>query len=225
MRQDFHADIDALVDRLVATAALCDDMLTGALDALAAPGAPGSAQVVARDNEIDTAYQSIQETVLNLFALQAPVASDLRMLAAILHANIHVERLGDYAASVARTAGRVADLDDDAQVVDTLQTMAAAATEVSRASVRSLAERDVDLARSLPQLDDAVDSRYFDVFRSIVRRAGSDEDQMEWATNMIIVARSIERYGDHAVDIGEQTIYAVTGGFVELSSSTARTTD
>lgn len=225
MRNDFHAEMDILVGRLAITAAACDEMLSGALEALGSAGAPGAAQVVARDDEIDTAYQAIQDAVLTLFARQAPVASDLRLLAAILRANIHVERLGDYAASVARTAGRVANLHDDAHVVRTLQEMGAAAADVSRAAIKSLADRDADLARSLPQLDDAVDTRYFEVFRSIIRRVGIDDEQMEWATNMIIVARSIERYGDHAVDIGEQTIYAVTGGFVELSSSTSRPTD
>lgn len=223
MRRDFHADLDGLVHQLVDTATVCDEMLDGALAALATPGAPDADAVVARDDEVDSAYQAIQDTALSLFARQAPVASDLRLLAAILRASIHVERLGDYAASVARTARRVDELDEDADIVATLRAMGAAAIQVSQAAMRSLTDRDVDLARRLPTLDDKVDSRYFEVFHTLVRRAGRDDRYMEWATNMIIVARSIERYGDHAVDIGEQTIYAVTGGFVELSTGADRT--
>lgn len=219
MRRQFHDDIDRLHDRLVATATICDEMLEGAVHALLNPGAPGAGEVVARDNEVDTAYKEIQESVLNLFALQAPVAGDLRRLAALLHANIHVERLGDYATNIARTAERVSRLDEDAETAAALADMGRAAIEVSRASLQSLAEGDVELARRLPAMDDTVDDLYIELFRRLVRLSAVNDERLEWATNMIVVARSIERYGDHAVDVGEQTIYAVTGASVELSSN------
>lgn len=219
MRRQFHDDIDRLQARLVATASTCDEMLDGAVHALLSPGAPGAAAVIARDAEVDSAYKEIQESVLGLFALQAPVASDLRRLAALLHANIHVERLGDYATNIARTAERVSELDEDAETAAALAEMGQAAVAVSRASLQSLAQGDVELARSLPMMDDVVDDLYLDVFRRLVRLSAASEQRLEWATNMIVVARSIERYGDHAVDVGEQTIYAVTGEVVEMSSN------
>jgi phosphate transport system protein len=222
MRKNFQDDIDRLLEQLQATAAICDEMLEDSLRALAAPGAPGAEIVVERDNEVDAAYKQIQESVLSLFALQAPVASDLRLLAALLQANIHVERLGDYATSIARTAERLSGLDDDEHVTRVLTEMGRAAVEVSRAALRSLIDRDVALARSLPAKDDEVDTRYFEVFRHLIRPSSLDDPQLEWATSIIVVARSIERYGDHAVDIGEQTIYAVTGELVELSSNDPR---
>lgn len=222
MRDAFQADIDELLEQLVATAAHCDRMLEGALHALITPGSPGAAEIVARDNDIDRAYQQIQHDVLSLFALQAPVASDLRLLAAMLHANIHVERLGDYAAHVAKMARVVSHLDDEPELASRLEEMGIAACHVSRAALRSLTDRDVDLARRLPDLDDRVDRLNLEIFRRLVQLAGRDEDRLEWATHMIVVARSLERYGDHAVDIGEQTIYAVTGETVELSSNDPR---
>lgn len=219
MRDAFQADIDGLLEQLVATAANCDRMLEGALHSLLAPGSPGAAEIVERDNEIDRAYQQIQHDVLSLFALQAPVASDLRLLAAMLHANIHVERLGDYAAHVAKMARVVSHLDDEPELAGRLEEMGIAACHVSRAALRSLVDHDVELARRLPDLDDRVDRLNLEIFRRLVQLAGRDEGRLEWATHMIVVARSLERYGDHAVDIGEQTIYAVTGETVELSSN------
>lgn len=222
MREGFHTDIDDLLARLVATGAVCDRMLEHALHALIAPGAPGAAGVIASDNEVDAAYQDIQQRLLGLFALQAPVASDLRLLAAMLHANIHVERLGDYAAHVAKMAEVASHLDEEPELATRLEEMGLAAVHVSRAALRSLAQRDVALARRLPDLDDRVDALNIEIFRRLVQLAGRDERRLEWATHMIVVARSLERYGDHAVDIGEQTIYAVTGQTVELSSNDPR---
>lgn len=219
MRDEFHADIDALLHRLVDTAAVCDHMLETALHALVTPGSRGARAVVARDNEVDDAYQDIQRSILGLLALQAPVASDLRLLSGMLHVNVHVERLGDYATHVAKMAEVASDLVDQPELARALVDMGAAACHVSRTALRSFADRDFALARHLPVLDDRVDEHNRDIFRRLVALAGTDEHRLAWATHMIVVARSIERYGDHAVDIGEQTVFVVTGETIELSSN------
>jgi phosphate transport system protein len=219
MRDEFHADIETLLERLVETAAVCDHMLEAALHALVTPGSFGAQAVVARDNEVDAAYRDIQRSLLGLLALQAPVTGDLRLLAGMLHVNIHVERLGDYATHVAKMADVVSDLVDHPELARDLVDMGAAACHVSRTALRSFADRDVALARRLPTLDDRVDGHNREIFRRLVALAGTDEQRLEWATHMIVVARSIERYGDHAVDIGEQTVYVVTGETIELSSN------
>ena len=219
MRDAFRADIEVLLDRLVETAAICDHMLEGALHALVTPGSPGAQAVIARDNDVDRAYQAIERAVLELLALQAPVANDLRLLTGILHANIHVERLGDYATTVAKMADVASDLVDHPDLARELVDMGAAAGHVSRTAVRSFADSDLAAAQKLPLLDDRVDRFNLDIFRRLVRLAAVDERCIEWATHMVVVARSLERYGDHAVDIGEQTIFVVTGETVELSSN------
>jgi phosphate transport system protein len=219
MRDEFHADIQTLVERLVETAAICDHMLEAALHALVTPGSPGAADVVARDNEVDRAYCEIEHAVLSLLALQAPVASDLRVLTAVLHVNIHVERLGDYATHVAKMAGVASELVDHPDLARALVDMGSAAAHVSRTALRSFATADPDLALRLPALDDRVDELNRELFRRLVRLAAVDERRLEWATHMIVVARSLERYGDHAVDIGEQTIFVTTGESIELSTN------
>lgn len=222
MRDEFHADIDGLMDRLVETAEVCDSMLEAALTSLVATGSPGADAVIERDNDVDRAYEEIQHGVLRLLALQAPVASDLRLLAAMLHVNIHVERLGDYATSIAKMARMASGLVDDPDLAKQLDEMGRVAREVSRESMRSFAGRDVELARRLPALDDPVDRLNIGIFQRLIHLAAVDEDRLEWATHMVLVARSLERYGDHAVDIGEQTVFAVTGETIELSSNDPR---
>jgi phosphate transport system protein len=219
MRDAFHADIQTLLDRLVETAAICDHMLESALHALVTPGSVGAREVIARDNDVDEAYRDIQRSILGLLALQAPVASDLRLLSAMLHVNIHVERLGDYATHVAKMAHVAADLVDHPELARALVDMGSAACHVSRTALRSFADRDFELARRLPVLDDRVDEHNREIFRRLVALAATDDECLEWATHMIVVARSIERYGDHAVDVGEQTVFVITGETIELSSN------
>lgn len=219
MRHEFHSDIQTLCARLVETAAVCDHMLEAALHALVTPGSVGAQAVIARDNEVDDAYREIQRSILSLLALQAPVASDLRLLSAMLHVNIHVERLGDYATHVAKMADVSSGLADHPELARALVSMGSAACHVSRTALRSFADLDFELARRLPVLDDRVDEHNRDIFRRLVALAGTDEQRLEWATHMVVVARSIERYGDHAVDVGEQTVFVITGETIELSSN------
>ena len=219
MRDEFHAGIQALRQDLAATAATCDAMLETAVHALVTAGAPGADEVIARDNEVDAAYRAAQERILGLLALQAPVAGDLRILSAMLHVNIHVERLGDYATHVAKMTPVIGDLADHPALAASMVEMGAAACHVSRAALRSFSDADVALAHRLPTLDDRVDASNREIFRRLVELAAADERHLEWATHLIVVARSIERYADHAVDIGEQTLFAVTGETVELSSN------
>lgn len=219
MRDTFHSELDELRDRLVETADVCDGMLQEALVALVSPGAPGADAVIERDQVVDRAYDEIQQGVLRLIALQAPVAGDLRLLAGMLHVNIHIERLGDYATSIAKMANLSSDLVDDTALALQLDEMGSWARHVARESIRSFVDGDVHLAERLPTLDDRVDDLNLSIFRRLVHLASVDENRLEWATHMIVIARSLERYGDHAVDIGEQTIFVATGEMTELSSN------
>lgn len=220
MREDFHSKMDELVDRLVRMADIADEMLGEAMLALTDHDAERAQRVRLRDDEVDELYSSIQRDLIRLMALQAPVAGDLRRVSALIHVNLHVERLGDYAAGIAKMGRLSAELSDDHDLLDQLNEMAAAARTVGREAMRSFVQRDVALASTLPKLDDRVDTLNIGLFKRLVAVGGADEAKLEWATHMILVARQLERYGDHAVDIGEQTIFAVTGSTVELSSNT-----
>ncbi|MBW3620580.1 MAG: phosphate signaling complex protein PhoU [Actinobacteria bacterium] len=219
MRNEFLGQKHDLVDRLVGTAEVADEMLGDAVRALADQDADLAAAVVSRDNEVDRRYVDTQDEIIRVISLQAPVAGDTRLLTSMLHVNIHLERMGDYATSVAKMARRSEGLKGKDELAAQIAEMAELAQRVGRESIRSYAQRDVELARQLPAMDDGVDRLNRGIFQRLVALVAEDESRLEWASNMILVPRLIERYGDHAVDIGEQTIFAVTGEAVELSSN------
>lgn len=219
MRDEYHRQVDALLDILLSHGDVVEEMLGDALKAVAEHDRALADRVIERDNQVDRAYEEAQHGLLRTIALQAPVASDLRLLSAMLHVNIHVERMGDYAVSVAKMAKVAAPLTDDPQLADQLQEMGQIARRVADEGFRSFAHRDVDLAHTAARTDDGVDRLNIGIFRRLVRLAAEDERRVEWATHMILVARLVERWSDHAVDIAEQTIFVVTGSTVELSSN------
>lgn len=219
MRNEFAGQKHDLVDRLVGTAEVADGMLGDAVRALTDQDADLAGEVVRRDNVVDTQYAQTQEEIIRVISLQAPVAGDTRLLASMLHVNIHLERMGDYATSVAKMARRAEGLKGKDELAAQIAEMAELAQRVGREAIRSYAQRDVDLARELPAMDDGVDRLNRGIFERLVQLVSEDPSRLEWASRMILVPRLIERYGDHAVDIGEQTIFAVTGESVELSSN------
>jgi phosphate transport system protein len=174
--------------------------------------------VVASDDEIDDRYQRIEQHVQALLARQAPVAVDLRRILAMLHVNLHLERMGDYCVTVAKLARLTAGLPGDPPLEQAFAAMATRAGEILEAAVESFFAGDVEAAVGLVELDEAIDVEN----RNVVRRVlalGADEERHEWGLRMIVVARSLERIGDHAVDIGEQTAYMATGTFHEFTDA------
>lgn len=217
MREGFQQDIESIIATLAATGAVCEQMLADAVRALVAGERRHAEEVIARDSEVDQAYEHVQQSVLRLLALQAPVARDLRSLTAVLNVNIHVERMGDYAVHVARAARHRPSRNDPA-LLHALDAMRVAAVKVSRTALQSFVDRDAGLARQLSTLDDQVDDHNLAIVELLLSPGRADRADLEWATRMLMVARAVERFADHAVDIGEATIYAVTGEIVELSS-------
>lgn len=225
MREDFHTEMDRLVDELVSIGDTVIDMLDESVRSLIEQDVELADTVMYVDDKVDAAYVDVQNRVVRLMALQAPVASDLRLLSSMLHVNIHLERMGDYAVTIARMGKLAAQYRGVAELNAQLREMADIAMQVGRRAITAIAHRDVHVARSLPALDDGVDRLNIGIFRRLVALAAQDESRLEWATHMILVARQLERWSDHAVDIGEATIFAVTGQMVELSSNAPRDGD
>jgi len=178
--------------------------------------------VVADDDRIDGRFLEVHQGILTLLALQAPVATDLRVVAALLHVIKHVERMGDQCVNVAKLIPlsgheppRVAGV-----LEKVLQMGKFARSEVVQAR-SSFAARDVALAENLVREDRDVNRLNREIFQMALE-AGDDYDTREWAMHMTLVARAFERIGDNAVDIGEQTAFVVTGLFREFSDSSSR---
>ena len=192
-------------------------ILDAALEALAHYDAELAAIVVADDDRINGRYLEVHQGVLSLLALQAPVAGDLRLVAALLHLVKHLERIGDQCTNIAKMVPLLGhDPPTDAAIVERIRAMGSQARSQVRQARQSFALRDPELALDLARQDDTLDRLNREIFRRAIEIGGEDADLREWAMSMILVARAIERIGDNAVDIGEQTVFVVTGLFREV---------
>jgi phosphate transport system protein len=167
--------------------------------------------VIADDDRIDGRYLEVHQGVLSLLALQAPVAGDLRVVAAVLYVINNIERVGDQCVNIAKLIPLAGDVSEPPEELRTkiLRMGALARAELAQAR-HAFAERDVALAESLAQQDLEVNRLNREVFRLAVR-AGADPSVREWAMTMTLAARALERIGDNAVDIAEQAIFMATG--------------
>ena len=175
-------------------------------------------EVVAFDDEIDTRYHRIEKSIEELLAQQSPVATDLRLVLAILHDSIHLERIGDQCVTIAKLTKLAAELEPRHDLVEGLTEMGERAEEMVRVALDSFAGRDVERARSLVELDELIDRTNRRVSDQVLTMASTPGTQ-EWGMRMIVVSRCIERIGDNAVDIGEQTAFVVTGEFHEFTDA------
>jgi len=175
--------------------------------------------VIADDDRLDGRYLEVHQGVLSLLARQAPVAGDLRIVAALLHTIKHVERMGDQCVNIAKLIPLTGhEPPVQKEILDKVLRMGRGARDEVTLSRRAFAERDVALAEALVVQDRVVNAFNREIFALAVTM-GTDEDTREWAMTMTLVARAFERIGDNAVDIGEQTAFIVTGLFREFSDS------
>jgi phosphate transport system protein len=175
-------------------------------------------EVIAFDDEIDGFFLEIEESIRSLLALQAPVAGDLRLLLAMLHINLLLERTADGCVTVAKLTQLVADAEPDPALAGVLTEMGDRAEEMLRVALDSFAQRDLRRAESLVELDELIDRAN----RRFVERlidVMAEPELREWGLRMVVVARTIERIGDRAVDIGEQTAYLITSEFREFTDA------
>jgi phosphate transport system protein len=175
--------------------------------------------VIADDDVIDGRYLELHQSILTLLATQAPVATDLRLISAMLHMLKNIERMGDQCVNIAKLipiAGHEPPADE--RIIKNIVTMGKqVGTQISQAK-RAFQGRDIELARDLVRQDDVVDNLNKECFH-IALEIGDDADRREWAMTMILVTRALERIGDNTVDIGEQVAFVVTGLFREFQDA------
>jgi phosphate transport system protein len=218
MRLSFQEQLDELEASLQEEGALVLRSLRGALNALQRQDAELADEVIAFDDEVDRSYFEIEEGIQSLLARQTPVAVDLRLVLAMLHANLHLERMADYCVTIAKLTKLVHDTRPDNLLVDGFEEMGSRAEEMIRLALESFAQRDLGGAERLVELDELIDHANRRVVEHVLKLGGSPALR-EWGLHMIIVSRCLERIGDHAVDIGEQTAYLVTGEFREFTDA------
>jgi phosphate transport system protein len=216
-RAAFHHELRDLELDLQDMAVLARNGLRRAVRALVADDQALSAAVIAGDDEIDRRYLDIERRVVGLLARQAPVADDLRLLTAILHISLHLERIGDMGVNVARINQLASGMPRKQRVVLHLDEMAETSVWMVDLAMRAFRDRDADGCRRLPLIDDRVD----DLTRSmlVALAASSPLGRLEWGVHLYEAARQLERAADHAVDIAEQVWFLVTGELVEFGGT------
>ncbi|MFM9126325.1 MAG: phosphate signaling complex protein PhoU [Solirubrobacterales bacterium] len=215
-RLQFREQLELLEEQTLGAIDIVIEQLDRSLEALETQDVELATFVIADDDRVDGRYLEVHQGVLSLLALQAPVAADLRLVAAILHVIKHVERMGDQCVNIAKLIPLVGS--EPPVVPELLEKIlrmgAAVRGEVVEAKL-AFENRKVDLASDLARQDNEVNRLNKEVFRSAVS-VGDEEDRREWAMTMTLVARALERLGDNAVGIGEQVIFVETGLFREF---------
>ena len=220
-RRHFQEQLKLLEESALGGIDMVLEQLDRALEALEHQDVELATVVINDDDRLDGRYLEVHQGILSLLALQAPVAGDLRLVAALLHLIKHVERMGDQCVTIAKLiplSGYEPPVRED--MLDKLLRMGRAArSEVVQARA-AFAGRDVALAEDLATQDREINRLNREVFRLAID-IGEDADTREWAMHMTMVARAIERIGDNAVDIGEVTAFVVTGLFREFNDASS----
>jgi phosphate transport system protein len=218
MRLELQAELDSLEAGFQEAGEIVVRAIRGVNDALRTQDVELCDEVIAFDDEVDQRYQAIERQVEHVLARQTPVATDLRLVLALLHCALHLERMGDQCVTIAKLTKLSSHLGTRQAVMESLVDMGERCAEMVKVSLTAFAARDVAHARELHQLDELVDRANRQVFSEVLGYV-HDSEALEWGMRQITVARCFERVGDNAVDIGEQTAFLVTGELTEFTDA------
>jgi phosphate transport system protein len=219
MRLSFTEELARLEAALQEEGTLVLRALRSSLNALARADQELADEVIRFDDEVDRRYISIEEGVQSLLARQTPVAADLRLVLAVLRINLHLERMADYCVTVAKLTKLMGDLNVQGDAIGrSIEDMGRRAEQMIRVALEAFATRDAAMAETLVDLDELIDRANRHAIEDVLSLGDSPEER-EYGLRMLVVSRCVERIGDHAVDIGEQVAYLVTGEFREFSDA------
>jgi len=225
VRVSFQDELERLEAQLQSEGDLVLRALRSALNALARGDDELADEVIGFDDEVDRRYVEIERGVQSLLARQTPVAVDLRLVLAILRVNLHLERIADYCVTVAKLTKLMGDLQvSEDRILDSIEDMGQRAEQMIRVALDSFSRRDLETAQSLNELDDLIDRANRSAIDDMLS-LGDSPAEREYGLRMLVVSRCVERIGDHAVDIGEQVAYLVTGELRELTDASHKTVE
>lgn len=219
-RIHFQEELAGLETQALGALDLVVAMLDKVLEAIRHQDIELATLVILDDDRIDGRYLEVHQGILSLLALQAPVASDLRVVAALLHVIKHAERMGDQCVNVAKLlpiSGTQPPVQEG--IRERVERMGTLARSQVLQCKQAFSLRDTALAEDLVRQDEQINALNREVFHEVVE-IGSDHDVREWGMTMMLIARALERIGDNAVDVGEQVAFVVSGLFREFTDAT-----
>lgn len=223
MRENFNQQMTEVEDEVIDILKEVGKVARKATKALVEGDAVAAQEVVVGDEIFNERTVGVEERVLEIIATQFPVARDLRFLQSMAFIAMHEERMADLAVNIAKAARRTAYRRGPQTLCDLIQAQGNLVYRVVDATREALEKRDLDLTLKLPELDEPIDHLYKQFFRELSRL--SDEDDIEWASSMVLAARYLERIADNSVDIGERIAYLITGERDMLEEITNDTND
>jgi phosphate transport system protein len=211
MRENFRQELKDLKAEVLSIGRTVVEQTQSGVKALVEGDVELAARVIAADDDIDRRTLAVEEHALEVIATQFPVARDLRLLHSLTYISMHLERMGDLALNIAKAARRTAGRRGPQTLYDLIQAQGNLVHRVLEATLEALANNDLELARKLPELDEPIDHLFKQFFRELARLQA--EEDIEWASSMVLAARYLERIADNSVDIGERLQYLLTGTF------------
>jgi len=219
-RSAFHRELGRLQDEVLVLGSMVEKATLRSIDALRTRNVAAARAIEAEDALLNRKRFDIEEAVLLLIATQQPMASDLRQLAAILHIVTDLERMGDYAAGIARITVRIGDEPLIKPLID-IPRMAEKSTSMLRRALDAFIDRDVPAAEQIAAEDDEVDALYQQVYRELLTIMLANPRTIDQATHLLWVAHNLERVADRVQNICERVVFVVTGRMQELSHDIA----
>ncbi|WP_166037500.1 phosphate signaling complex protein PhoU [Sphingosinicella sp. YJ22] len=205
----FDEDLDQLRASIAEMGGLAEAAIRDSIQALVRRDTEAAAAIIARDERIDEIEAEVERAVVNVIALRAPMADDLREVIAALKIAGAVERIGDYARNIAKRAGRLEG--SKIEPLSLLPEMGRIVGEMVKNVLDAFAARDAQKAIEVCERDRAVDDFYNSIFRALLTFMMEDSGNITAATHLLFVAKNLERIGDHTTNIAEMVYFAATG--------------
>ena len=209
MRNRFDEQLEILHIELIKMGALCEEAVGGAITALEKNDAEMLTKVFESDAEIDQKERDIERLCMRLLLQQQPVATDLRVISSALKMITDMERVGDQASDIADLAKIL--IANNVSISDDMKKMAREAVKMVTDSVDSFVKRDLDLARKVIEYDDVVDTWFDTMKKDVIEMIAKDSSMGEYSIDILMIAKYLERIGDHATNIAEWVEYSITG--------------
>lgn len=211
MRTRFQQQLETLNVELTKMGALCEEAISAGIKALLEGNADMARRAAACEQEIDEAERSIEALCMKLLLQQQPVARDLRAISSALKMISDMERIGDQAADIAELAAHLdaSALPGHVHIGD----MTRAAVKMVTDSVESFVKKDLNMAQGVIQYDDVVDRAFLSVREELIALIRGDSTAAAQALDLLMVAKYLERIGDHAVNVAQWVIYSITGDY------------
>lgn len=209
MRNKFDAQLDILNTELTKMGGMCEEAISLAIKALTERQTGLIERVFETDSRIDDKEREIESLCLKLLLQQQPVASDLRLISSALKMISDIERIGDQAADIAEIAQYVISYSENSEIH--IKEMAKEAVKMVTDSIEAFVKKDIALARSVVKYDDIVDTWFDDIKKELIHLISAGNGKGEYYIDLLMIAKYLERIGDHATNIAEWVEFSITG--------------